>query len=75
MVVFGEFPLFLFGVNSAQMMVLLQGDVAEQIRHGLAVVSSANGLCKDHGNVYNLEKNRKTLLHPLCKKNKQKKTH
>lgn len=34
---------------------LLQGDVTEQVRHRLSVVSSTDGLCKDHGDVYNLE--------------------
>lgn len=37
---------------------LLQGDMAEQIWHGLAVVSSTDGLCKDHGDVNNLEAER-----------------
>lgn len=29
--------------------------MAEQVRHRLAVVSSTDGLCKDHGDVNNLE--------------------
>lgn len=33
---------------------LLQGHVAEQVRDGLAVVSSTDGLCEDHGDVNHL---------------------
>lgn len=61
MVVFGEFPLFSFGVSNIQTMALLQGNVAEQVRHRFAVVSSANGLCEDHGDVYNLEEDKNGL--------------
>lgn len=32
--------------------------MAEQVRHRLAVVSSADGLCEDHGDVNNLERQR-----------------
>ena len=41
---------------------LLQGDMAEQIRDGFAVVSPADGLCKDHGDVNNLEGNKMGFL-------------
>lgn len=36
--------------------LLLQGHVAEEVGHGLAVVGSPDGLRQDHGNVDDLEK-------------------
>lgn len=51
------------------MRALLQGDVAEKVRHRFAVVSSANGLCKDHGDVYHLEEEKNTPLEVHCRSN------
>lgn len=57
----GEFPLLLFGVTAhsgCSRHYSLQWDMAEQVRHRLAVVSSTDGLCEDHGDVNNLEEER-----------------
>lgn len=57
----GEFPLLLFGVTAhsgCSRQYSLQWDMAEQIRHRFAVVSSTDGLCEDHGDVNNLEEER-----------------
>lgn len=41
----------------------LQRNVAEQIRHGLAVVRPADGLGEDHGNVDDLQRGKKSASH------------
>lgn len=52
----GGYSLFIW-CNSTRVdgkLHLLQGHVAEQVRDGLAVVSSTDGLCEDHGDVNHL---------------------
>lgn len=58
MVKIGECPLLL--LLFFLVVVALQRNVAKQIRNRFPVVSSANGLRKDHGDVYNLEKGETT---------------
>lgn len=65
----GEFPLLIFGVTAQKVdgvHHLLQGDMAEQVRHRLSVVSSADGLGEDHGDVDDLEAGRITSSLPAC---------
>lgn len=55
----------------------LQRNVAEQIRHGLAVVRPADGLGEDHGNVDDLQTSvkHKENLHDTIPKAFEKSTH
>lgn len=48
-------------------LVWLQGHVAEEVRHRLAVVSPADGLSEDHGDVNDL--NFGTMFHLLLLRN------
>lgn len=53
-----------------QMLETLQRNMAEEVRHGLAVVGPADGLGEDHGNVDNLQRSGSNkldmyLLQPL----------
>lgn len=47
---------------------VLQGHVAEEIGHGLAVVSPADRLCQDHGDVNHLRRGREQRSMPSYQK-------
>lgn len=54
---------------------LLQGDVAEQVWHRLAIMSSPDGLREDHGDVNNLETEKRAWCYDDGDTTETTKTH